>query len=301
MGDDALGEALVAAAPEMAGILDAHRRDYGRVRAAELFSDALRFSAYEWSEGRPTAPGQVLAFMDNAFASGDDRARACVVTGFLDPIAGAPSSPALDTFLATWPERLRSALEGRGSARRQLADGLWLERPDDTDLVEVLWLMSDAVEAVAADGDALYIVGDSVHAIGVVDGGLRWRYDGHDGSPLHASGGVTVTSPSDGRLQVFAPFEYLLQLDAETGDELGWREATDASEIPVESPLPDFPLRDFGVSTDDRTVRIESDDGVHLATLTVSEPSYDPLPPMQIDDVLVLSLASGHVLGIRRT
>lgn len=298
MGDDALGEALVAAAPEMAGILEDHRRDHGRVRAAELFGDALRFSASEWSAGRPTTLGQVLVFMDSAFASGDERARACVMAGFIDPIAAAASSPSLDAFLATWPERLRGALEGRRSARRQLVGGLWIEHADD---LEVLWVVSDGVEAVASDGDALYIVGDSVNAIRVADGRLRWRYDGHKGSPLHASGGVTLTRLPDGRLEVFAPFEYVLHLDAATGDELRWRTGTGASETPVASPLPDFPLRDFDVSVDDRTVRVESDDGFHLATLTVSEPSYDPLPPMQIDDVLVLSLASGHVLGIRRT
>lgn len=299
MRDDALGEALVAAVPEMAGILEDHCRDYGRVRPAELFGDALRLSAYEWSNGRASTSAQVMAFMDDVLAGDDDRARSCVVAGILDPIASAGPSPALDAFVADWPERLRRELDVRRSARRQLADGVWIESPVDTELIEVLWLTSDAIEAVGSDGVAVYIVGEAVQAVDVADGELRWRYEGHEDSALEASGGVTITSLPDERLQVFAPFEYLLQLDTATGAELSWQKADEATEVPVASPLPAFPLRDFSISIDDRTMQVHASDGVHLATLTVSEPNYDPAPPMQIDDLLVLTLASGHVLGIR--
>jgi hypothetical protein len=298
--DEDVGSALVAAVPELSGVLEDHRNDYGRVLAVELFGDALRFSAYEWGEGRPSVAARVLAFMENALAGNADRAREYVVKGVLEPIALAASSPALEEFLSIWPESLRRELERLRSARRPVMDGVWIEFPE-AERIEVIWAVDDALEAVASDGATAYVVGEAVTAVGVADGHLVWRYDGHDGTPLHSSGGVTISTSAGGSLQVFAPFEYVVQLDRETGVEVSWHDGPDAAQPPVGSPLPDFPLRDCTVDSSDlRSVRIETNEGAHLATLIVAQPSFDLLSSMQINDVLVVSLASGHVLALRR-
>jgi hypothetical protein len=38
-----------------------------------------------------------------------------------------------------------------------------------------------------------------------------------------------------------------------------------------------------------------------LVTIIVDRLSFDPLPAMEVDDVLIVALSSGHVLGLRRT
>lgn len=301
MGDDQLVEVLVAAVPEFAALLEQHHRAYGGAQPFELFGDAMWFCANWWSEGRSSAAKEVLAFMDHGLGSGDDRLRDCVIAGFLAPIVSAPSSPGLDAFVAAWPESLRRELETRRSARRLLTEGVWIEATDDTEAIEVVWVIEDVPAAVASDGVAAYVVGDAVHAIGVADGRLLWRYGGHDGVPLEVSGGVTIATTPDGHLQAYAPFDFLLHLDMATGVEVYWDDGDEDWQPRAASPFPAFPLTDFAVHDEaPRTLRIDTAEGATLATLTVAESSYDCLPPMQINDVLVLTLPSGHVVGIRR-
>ena len=64
-----------------------------------------------------------------------------------------------------------------------VADGLELVAGDDGELpVTLRWaVLADTPEAVAVDGDTLYVAGFTLAAYDMSDGSLRWEYEDDDG------------------------------------------------------------------------------------------------------------------------
>jgi hypothetical protein len=177
-----------------------------------------------------------------------------------------------------------------------------MQVPDGPRRLTVVWVVRDELEAVATDGETVYVVGSEVNAVRASDGSRSWRYEGPRGEPLHASGGVTIGKSADGALEVFAPFEYDLKLDTPTGSPKAFDNTSVGDPPSGFTPLSAAPLRDFlvdrrGNSTPELTVSDAA--GRLLATLKVDTPNFSEPAPLQVGDVLVVSLASGDVPGLR--
>lgn len=98
-----------------------------------------------------------------------------------------------------------------------VADGLELLPGDDGQRpVAVRWAIeAETPEAVAVDGDTLYVAGFSLVAYDLADGSLRWECDDDEG--MEAIGGVVIGTDGPDVIRVFAPWEFDVRADRRDG------------------------------------------------------------------------------------
>lgn len=177
----------------------------------------------------------------------------------------------------------------------EIAEGLHLVVGDGGTLpVRVRWIArGDVPEAVAVDGDVVYLVGMDVRAFDLADGSQRWECSPEDG--LNASGGVVIGSEGPA-LRVFAPWEYDLRVDRATGRVLslapasGGRPPSDFSPILLHRPTRFRILAGL-----DETVAYWPEGGVAWK-LIVDEPFVDPLAPVAAGDAIIFVTSGEHLV-----
>lgn len=177
----------------------------------------------------------------------------------------------------------------------EIGEGLQLLPGDDGTLpVRARWIaVGDVPEAVAVDGDVVYLVGTDVRAFDLADGSQRWECSPEDG--LNGSGGVVIGSEGSS-LRVFAPWEYDLRVDRATGATVSLEPAAGGRPPSDFSPmLRHRPTRFRIVPGLDETVAYWPDGGVAWK-LIVDEPFVDPLAPIEAGDAIIFVTSGQHLV-----
>jgi hypothetical protein len=103
---DGVGDRLVAAVPELDGLLRAHLDFHDQLLAHVLFGDVVVMMR-SWDERTDRDVRDRLAvFMDNELRHGDERAINAVQASFVEAID--PTDPTQRRFIDSWPAGLRA-------------------------------------------------------------------------------------------------------------------------------------------------------------------------------------------------
>src|SRR5205814_8110142 len=164
--------------------------------------------------------------------------------------------------------------------------------------VRVLWSFSGYEEAVALDRDVLYVIGGEVTAIRVSDGTRKWAFVRSDGAALEASGGVVVGLADSKTVRVFAPTEFDLRIDRETGALVDLQNRTGAHPSPGLARCPPAPSKTFRVETDLEETPAYWPDGRMAWKIVVDTPSFDEGDPIEASGVLLLPLPTGDLVAL---
>lgn len=174
-----------------------------------------------------------------------------------------------------------------------VADGLELLPGDDGQLpVTVRWVVgADTPEAVAVDGDTLYVAGFTLAAYDMSDGSPRWEYD--DG--LEASGGVRIGTDGPDVIRVFAPWEFDVRVDRRDGTFISRDSAGGA--LPADFvPFPASKPTAFRIIDDLEETTAYWPDGRVAWRLTVEDPAVDPAGALDAGGAIVCMTSSQHVV-----
>ena len=177
----------------------------------------------------------------------------------------------------------------------KVADGLELLPGDDGHLpVAVRWVIeAETPEAIAVDGDTLYVAGFTVAAYDLADGSLRWECEDEDG--LEASGGVVIGTDGPDVIRVFAPWEFDVRIDRRDGRLLSRGPA--GGSLPADfARLPSSRPTAFRVNADLEETTAYWPDGRVAWRLTVASPAVDPAEALDADGAIVCVTSSQHVV-----
>jgi hypothetical protein len=176
-----------------------------------------------------------------------------------------------------------------------VADGLELLPGDDGELpVKVRWVaMADTPEAMAVDGDTLFVAGFTLDAYRLSDGTLLWTCDDEEG--MEASGGVRIGIDGPDVVRVFAPWEFDVRADRQTGQLLSRQSAGGGAPsgfVPLVAPAPTtFRVVVTGLG---ETTAYWPDDRV--AWRLAAETAISPFGQLEVDGAIVCGTASQHVV-----
>jgi hypothetical protein len=107
---------LVAAVPDTQPIVDEHLRDYdGSVLLHLLVADVRRFAIASFEQGETERLRRLLAFVDGALRDGDEAVQNAIAVSFVEDTGWW--DPAMQTFIATWPDGLRVEAERQRNHR----------------------------------------------------------------------------------------------------------------------------------------------------------------------------------------
>ena len=180
-----------------------------------------------------------------------------------------------------------------------IAPGVTLWPGDDGRLpVAVRWVRHlEAPEAIAVDGDTAYAADIAFDAYDLADGSLRWRTFEPTGEGFDADGGVLIGTQGPDQIRVWAPFDYDLTVDRETGEIADLAAGGSRSPqgfLPLPSPRPVGLRVHVGfrhVVARDRTGRV-------LWQISVGEPMVDPMRAVDIPGGVLLVLTTGDLVAL---
>ena len=180
-------------------------------------------------------------------------------------------------------------------AAMNVADGLDLLPGDDGELpVTVRWVvMADTPEAVAVDGDTLYVAGFTLAAYDVADGSLRWEYEDDDG--MEASGGVRIGTDGPDVVRVFAPWEFDVRVDRRDGT-LVSRDSAGGAPPPDFARLPSSAPAAFRIVGGLEETTAYWPDGRVAWRLRVESPAVDPAGALEVNGAIVCMTSGQHVV-----
>ncbi|MBO9521141.1 MAG: PQQ-binding-like beta-propeller repeat protein [Nocardioidaceae bacterium] len=186
----------------------------------------------------------------------------------------------------------------------EIATGVTLHPGEDGTLpVTVRWKREIAVpEAMAVDGDRVYVADEVPRAFALDDGTLIWetRMPGDEG--FGSDGGTVIGLEGPHRLRFWAPYNSDVVVDRETGRFISARLA-DGRDVPRGMhpfPTPVPPQYDFGpldqLDPEQLTARDRS--GRVAWRITVQHPQFQYLRPTGIPGGLLVAVTSGHLVRL---
>ena len=183
----------------------------------------------------------------------------------------------------------------------EIAEGLELLPGDDDTLpVRVRWVTAvDGSDAFAVDGPVVYVAGAALAALRLADGTVAWEAEHPEGYALEASGDVVIGLDGPQRLRVFAPWEYDLRVERETGRLVSMEEAdgtVPADLVRFPAPPPSRVRVEPGV---DETVAYWPDGRVAWRLLVAYPLAYEH-PPVEVDDTIIAVTSSCHVVALEQ-
>jgi hypothetical protein len=180
----------------------------------------------------------------------------------------------------------------------RVADGLELVAGDDGALpVSVRWVAeTDTPEALAVDGDTLYVAGVTLLAFRMSDGTLLWECDDE---AMEASGGVRIGTDGPDVVRVFAPWEFDVRADRGDGRLIS-RESAGGGAPSDFVPLPTPAPTTFRITDDLEEMTAYWPDGRVAWRLQVESPAIDPFGAIEVDGAIVCGTAGQHVVVLDR-
>jgi hypothetical protein len=180
-----------------------------------------------------------------------------------------------------------------------IAPGVTLWPGDDGLLpVTVRWVRHlYAPEAVAVDGDTVYASDVAFDAFDVADGSLKWRVIEPTGEGFDADGGVLIGTQTPDQVRVWAPFDYDLTVDRNTGeiDDLapgGTRSPQGFTPLPAPRPT------GFRVHVGTKRVVARDTAGRLRWQISVDVPVLDPMKAVGIPGGLLVVASSGDLIAL---
>lgn len=177
-----------------------------------------------------------------------------------------------------------------------MARDLKLLRGDDKKVpVRFRWVArAEVPEAVAVDGDFVYVVGAVLTALRLSDGGVAWRWEQE--YALEASGDVQIGPDGPDALRVFAPSAYDLRVHRRTGQLISLATSV-GGEAPSDfSPFPAPPPSRFRVETGLKETIAHWPDGRVAWRLLVKHPFVDEQLPIEVNGSIVYVTSGQHVV-----
>jgi hypothetical protein len=178
-----------------------------------------------------------------------------------------------------------------------VADGLELVPGDDGTLpVTVRWVAAaDTPEAVAVDGNVVYVAGFTLAAYDLTDGTLLWECE--DDYGMEASGGVRIGTDGPDVIRVFAPWEFDVRADRRDGRFLsrgpaGGSLPSDFVRLPAPAPTT------FRVTAGLEATTGYWPDGRVAWHLLIGSAAVDPFGDVEVDGVIVCGTSSQHLVAL---
>lgn len=177
-----------------------------------------------------------------------------------------------------------------------MGKGLKLLRGEDRTLpVRIRWVVrTDTPEAVAVDGDFIYVAGSEFIALRLSDGSVAWRWE--EDYAFEASGDVQIGPDGADALRVFAPSEYDLRVDRQTGSLISIARSVGMLAPAGFSPFPAPPPTRFRIETGLKETIAYWPDGRVAWRLVVKHPFVDEQLPIDADGSIVYVTSGQHVV-----
>lgn len=151
-------------------------------------------------------------------------------------------------------------------------------------------------EALAVDGDRLYVFDETAMAFRLEDGALIWDTYLPWDEGLASDGGARIGADGPGRIRFWAWYNENLVVDARTGEMIDRGPG---------GPAPPPTFREFRAPRPDRYdvdttdlghIVARGSDGRVAWSITVPEPQFDPVPAIAVPGGLVLLTSDAHVV-----
>lgn len=217
------------------------------------------------------------------------------------PTATSGVSAPAATGAANEPEASRSP-EPTPVPPDIIADGVTLRAGADGTLpVKVRWVQAfSAPEWIAVDGDVVYVADEVLSAIRLSDGAVQWEAGGDSsGNGLAADGGVRIGRDGPNRIRVWAPWNYDLTVNENSGRVLRHRRIAGGRKPPELTVFRISRPTRFRVNVWDPERVVARWPGGRVAwRIIIHEPWYPIGPAIEIPGGLVLLISSGHLVAL---
>lgn len=165
--------------------------------------------------------------------------------------------------------------------------------------VTVRWVQAlSAPEAFAVERDVVYAADEVAWAFRLADGSVKWEARAPSDEGLAASGGVVIGLDGSRRVRIWAPFEYDLIADRNTGRLVALRAANGRTVPAGMKVLPAPAPTRYRVTAGLQRVVARRPDGAVAWSINIDEPWFDGSPAVAVPGGLVLLTSSGHLVAL---